>query len=242
MNDATPIKVLVIHEDPLVCAGLVTTLRDQPGFELVGVMDFDRYSCNRPSDQRVDVVVADYDYGIELVASARMQPSRRQSGPNVLIVTTRQSEREIRHAMEQGARGYLVQGCGLTELVDAVRALNSGLRHIGALAARRLADSVSGQSLTDRENDVLRLLVEGHGNKTIARQLDIAMGTVKSHLKTIFQKLDANSRTEVAAVAERRGLLTIPAGAPHGPALTVRHREQRYAGAALAMANIGSLQ
>jgi DNA-binding NarL/FixJ family response regulator len=153
-------------------------------------------------------------------------------------VTTRQSEREIRHAMEVGARGYLIQGCAIVELIHAVRALGSGLRHIGALAAQRLADSVSGQSLTERENDVLRLLVEGHDNKTIARELEIAMGTVKSHLKTIFQKLDANSRTKVAAVAERRGLLTIPVGAFHGPISTSRHCERR---SAIAAANTESL-
>src|SRR5438034_658059 len=97
MNDATPIRVLVIHDDPLVCAGLLATLRDQPGFELVGVMDFDRYSCKPPSSRCESVIVANYEYGIELAASARMQSARRQPAPNVLIVTTRQGEREIRH-------------------------------------------------------------------------------------------------------------------------------------------------
>ena len=56
----------------------------------------------------------------------------------------------------------------------------------------------------------MRLVVEGHGNKAIAKRLDIGIGTVKTHLKAIFQKLEANSRTQVAAVAERRGLLAIP--------------------------------
>lgn len=242
MHDTSSIKVVVIHDDPIVAAGLVTTLREQPGFELVGVVDIHRDQRDRLANGPASVVVTDYEHGLEVVANGRVEGSRRYSGPNVLIVTTRQSEREIRYALEQGARGYLVQGCGLGELVGAVRALHSGLRHVGALAAERLADSVSGHSLTERETEVLRLLVEGHGNKTIARQLEIALGTVKSHLKTIFQKLDANSRTEVAAVAERRGLLTIPAGSPHDSASTVRHREQRYAGVALAMLSTGSLQ
>jgi len=136
MNDAILIKVLVVHDDPLVCAGLITTLRDQAGFDLVGLCGFGCHACDDPSDHCPDVVVTDYEHGIELVANARAQPLRRQSGPHVLIVTTRQSEREIRHAMEMGARGYLVQGCALIDLVDAVRALGSGLRHVGALAAQ----------------------------------------------------------------------------------------------------------
>ena len=98
MNNATSIKVLVIHDDPLVCAGLMTTLSDHAGFDLVG--DLGQRSCDRPSDRHPDVVVTDYERGIELVANARMQAPRGQSSPSVLIVTTRQSEREIRHALE----------------------------------------------------------------------------------------------------------------------------------------------
>ena len=161
------------------------------------------------------MVVADYEQGLAFIARVRAQtPSRHVTGPSVLIVTQRESEREIRHALEHGAQGYLILGCGLDELVDAVRTLRHGMRHIGAIAARRLADSVACAVLTTRETDVLRVLVEGHGNKAIARRLDIAIGTVKTHLKAIFQKFEATSRTEVAAVAERRGLLALPAEMP----------------------------
>ena len=242
MPDMSPIKVVVIHEDPIVAAGLVVTLREQPGIQLVGTTAEDREPGSYVGDRLTAVLVTDYERGLGLLARARSPGSRRHPVPNVLVVTTRHREREIRHAMEQGARGYFIQGCGLGELVAAVRALHSGLRHVGALAAERLADSVFGQSLTDRETDVLRLLVKGYGNKAIARQLEIALGTVKSHLKTIFQKLDANSRTEVAAVAERRGLLTIRAGAPRSSASPMHDRDPSYVGHAVLMASVGSVQ
>jgi DNA-binding NarL/FixJ family response regulator len=198
------IKVYIRHSDPLVSAGLAATLGGQPDFELA----FTHGAPCQPEVGAGDVVVTDYDEGLSLIALARAgDANRRQPIPNVLIVTGRKSLPDIRRALEHGARGYLIVGCRLEELVDGVRALHFGMRHVGAVAARRLADSVACDVLTTRETDVLRLVAEGHRNKVIARMLDISIGTVKSHLKAIFQKLDATSRTEVAAVAERRGLL-----------------------------------
>jgi len=204
------IKIYIRHNDPLVAAGLAATLGVQPDFELAVPSAFTRGGSGQPEVGAGDVVVTDYDEGLSLIALARSgDADRRQTIPNVLIVTGRKSLQDIRRALEQGARGYLIVGCRLEELVDGVRALHFGMRHVGAVAARRLADSVACDVLTARETDVLRLLAEGHRNKIIARMLDISIGTVKSHLKAIFQKLDATSRTEVAAVAERRGLLEI---------------------------------
>jgi DNA-binding NarL/FixJ family response regulator len=184
------IKVLVLHRDALVANGLAATLRERPDVELVGSQACACDVAPRPGDRRADVVVADYENGLALIASDRAPTSlRHAANANVLIVTQRESEREIRHALEH--------------------------------------DSVACELLTARETDVLRLVVEGHGNKTIANRLDIAIGTVKTHLKAIFQKLEANSRTQVAAVAERRGLLAIPHDRPPqglAPASRVRPR------------------
>jgi len=193
-------KVTVLHRDLLLSAGLLATLRDAPDMQVVELA-------------AADMFIADYEQGLALIAQARYaaEPGHGRV-PQVLILTDRDSEPEIRYALEHGARGYLTVGCGPVELMEAVRMLSRGSRHLGAIAARRLADSVACEWLTTRETDVLRLLVEGHGNKAIARTLGIAIGTVKSHLKAIFQKLEANSRTQVAAVADRRGLLNSPCG------------------------------
>lgn len=222
------IKVLVLHRDALVASGLAATLRERPEVELVDAQAGTCEAASRPSEHRADVVVADYENGLALIVSDRARRSlRHAANASVLVVTQRESEREIRHALERGVRGYLVLGCSVDELVDAVRTLHRGVRYVGAAAARRLADSVACELLTARETEVLRLVVEGHGNKTIANRLDIAIGTVKTHLKAIFQKLEASSRTQVAAVAERRGLLAIPDDGPPrglGPASRVSPR------------------
>jgi DNA-binding NarL/FixJ family response regulator len=206
------IKVQVVYGDALVAAGLSATLRGAPGFALL------ERAASTGAAETADVVVTDYEHGLWLLARADERP---RYAPPVLIVTARESESEIRHALEQGARGYVLLGCSIDELVTGVRALCAGTRHIAGRAAQRLADSVACESLTGREQAVLQLVVVGLGNKAIARRLDIALGTVKSHLKSIFQKLDAATRTEVAAIAERRGLLSLAAacagGSPGGP-------------------------
>lgn len=202
------IKVQVVYADALVAAGLTATLSGPSDLGLVG-RTADAALPSADFLRHVDVIVTDYEHGLALLNRARADARSRQGSalPTVLIVTPRDTESEIRHALERGARGYLLLGCGVDELVAAVRALHAGIRHIGARAAQRLADSVACEALTGREQAVLRLVVEGHGNKAIANRLEIAIGTVKSHLKSIFQKLNAASRTEVATVAERRGLL-----------------------------------
>lgn len=204
------IKVQLLYADALVAAGLSATLQHQSDVEVLTRPD----AAHVDSAQllQADVLVTDYAHGLSFLTWARDHPRiRPTSVPPVLIVTPRDTESEIRHALEQGARGYLLLGCGIDELVAGVRALRAGTRHIGGKAAQRLADSVTHEALTCREQAVLRLVVEGLGNKAIANRLDIAIGTVKSHLKSIFQKLDAATRTEVATMAERRGLLTVTA-------------------------------
>jgi DNA-binding NarL/FixJ family response regulator len=153
------------------------------------------------------VFVTDYETGLAIVKAAHdADVARERWIPKVMIVTQRDREAEIRHALEQGIQGYLLLGCRLEEMNDGVRALHRGLRHLGQAAARRIAESFSHQSLTDRECTVLRLLVAGCSNKGIALDLDIALGTVKAHVKAILGKLEAKTRTEAAAVAQRRGL------------------------------------
>lgn len=97
------IKVLVLYQDPLVCSGLTATLREQPDFELVGASASACDAASWPEGGRADVVVADYEHGLAILARSRMQtPPRCSASANVLIVTQRDSEREIRHALEHG--------------------------------------------------------------------------------------------------------------------------------------------
>lgn len=207
------IRVLVLHQDPLISAGAVTTLRQQADFEVIAGESGSTSTENQighRSNQNTDVIVADYRAGLEIMADTRREVAAKGTRPaTVLIVTKCEGEYQIRRALELGVRGYLLLGCSLQELAEAVRALHRGSRYIGAVVAQHIAESVALEWPTERETEVLRLLAIGHCNKSIALKLDIAVGTVKSHVKAILQKLDVATRTEAAAVADRRGLLAL---------------------------------
>lgn len=207
MQAIKQIRVDILHRDPVVAGGLACALREHADLDVDDSRGWTEPAL-APSPcatRAAQVVVADYEGGVALAARHR---GRSDVGaPAVLVVTTQGTQWEIRHALEVGVRGYLLLGCPVGELIAAVRSLNLGLRHLGTEPARLLADGIAREALTPREEEVLRLLVEGHANKTIANTLDIAVGTVKSHMKSIFGKLDAASRTEAVTLAARRGLL-----------------------------------
>lgn len=197
------IRVFLLHDDPIAHAGLSAALSKFPDFDIVNPdVDFNI----GPHRSNTDVVLADYANGIDI---AQTGPRRAMDDgePRILIVATSVREGEVRCALARGVLGYVLAGGGLDELASAIRAVRLGVRHLSPQVAQNLADCLSGEPLTFRETQVLRLVVEGLPNKAIARKLDIAVGTVKSHLKGVFDKLSVDSRTQAICEAERRGLL-----------------------------------
>lgn len=213
MGHAQCIRVFLLHNDPIAHAGLAAALSKYPDFEIVNPEVDIEVSPNRGN---TDVVLADYTNGIDLA-----QPGARRTvadgEPRILIVASGVREWEVRCALARGVLGYMLAGGGLDELAAAIRTVRLGIRYLSAQVAQNLADCLSGDSLTYRETQVLRLVVEGLCNKAIARRLDIAVGTVKSHLKGVFDKLNVDSRTQAICAAERRGLLCEEPHTSHMP-------------------------
>jgi DNA-binding NarL/FixJ family response regulator len=203
MTSQPLIRILVAHSDPVAHAGLKSALNAYEEFEILDDHLPDALVAS-------DVIAADFELGMSVLSSAR----DLGRSVKVLIVTSNDRECDIRRALKQGARGYVLQGCSLDELAGAVREAASGGVHLGASIAQRLAESIYGDPLTAREEEVLGHVVEGLCNKEIARQLDLAVGTVKSHLRAVYAKLDVKSRTHAVAVARRRGLLQARESSP----------------------------
>jgi DNA-binding NarL/FixJ family response regulator len=201
MSVVRSVRVFVEHTDPLLAAGVEATLfRATDGFE---VLRHDRES-QLPHWIRVSyptaVLVADYETGVRHANDAS------PCGP-ILIVTQFDDEARIRRAVQHGIQGYLLQGCSTEDLIQAVRAVHRGATAFAPIVAAKLAESLTHQSLSDRELTVLRYVMLGLSNKDISRRMTITDGTVKTHIKAIFGKLDARNRTEAVAIARRRGLL-----------------------------------
>ncbi|APW39566.1 hypothetical protein RD110_22050 [Rhodoferax koreense] len=196
MTSNLPIRIFVSHTDAIAQAGLSSACRNIDDFEVVE-------HCVSSSAYPVDIVATDFESGLALLSS----PMDSDYG-KVLIITTNDRESDIRLALKKGAKGYLLQGCSLEELATAIRQASAGSVYVGTHIAHRLAESIFEESLTLREEEVLQFVVEGFCNKEIARELGLAVGTIKSHLRTVFGKLNVKSRTHAVAVAERRGLVS----------------------------------
>ncbi|MFT7773387.1 response regulator transcription factor [Roseateles sp.] len=194
-------RIQIQHEDPVLAMGLAAVLRRRSDRD-VNISGIDPEPNEPPQ-----IVIADHRRAVQLA----MVCSDRRERPSLMAVGTQDRERDIRLALEAGVSGVLLAGCRLDELEDAVNTLKMGSRYVCRSAAQKLAESLGHESLTTRETDVLRLLAKGLGNKAIARELCIAVGTVKTHVKAILDKLDACTRTQAADVAAKRGLVDAPA-------------------------------
>jgi DNA-binding NarL/FixJ family response regulator len=211
MLTPTLTRVLVAHTEPMAHRGILATLRDdfrfqvheQPGTPPASLDLQGGASCP------VRVVVTDLDVGVALAQALRQDRIHRTSPVQtaVLVVSPVDSEMDVRRALECGVSGYLPQSCQPDQVVEATLALARGQRYLERTVAQRLADAMTQDLPTPREIDVLRLMAIGLCNKAISSELDIAVGTVKAHIKALLQKLDAATRTEAADVARRRGLL-----------------------------------
>ncbi|WP_273162390.1 LuxR C-terminal-related transcriptional regulator [Massilia timonae] len=193
-----PSAVHIIHTDPVMTAGLHAILADRQEWRV------STHPSQPEARQAARVLVADYDTGLALARQPEHAGLRR---PSVLIVTQLDKEWEVRLAMDAGVHGYVLQSCSQDELLEAVASLAQGQRYLSESVTRSVADSLSRETLTGRETDVLQLLAEGCCNKSIARRLGIGVGTVKTHVKGVMSKLDATARTHAVVVATQRGLI-----------------------------------
>ena len=197
--------VHIMHADPVMTVGLHAILAELPELRV-------STSLRQPEGQRVArVLVADYDTGLALARRPMPEALRH---PAVLIVTQLDKEWEVRIAMDAGVHGYVLQSCSPEEVQKAVTTLAQGQRYLTESVTRSVADSLSRETLTGRETDVLQLLAQGCCNKSIARKLGIGVGTVKTHVKGVMSKLDATARTHAVVVATQRGLIR-PGGGVH---------------------------
>lgn len=204
-----PIRVLLVDDHPVLLKGLASMLEPADGFAVVGLAQTAREAIELHQREQPDVTVLDLrlgtEDGIEVLRTVRAgQPSAR-----FLVLSTFDSEADVRSAVEAGAVGYLLKTSPPETVIGAIRAIHAGLR---VLSPEMIA-SLDGHSpiwdLTPRERAVLEEAAQGAANKAIATKLTITEATVKGHLVNIFAKLGAESRTQAIAKALAKGLLDL---------------------------------
>jgi DNA-binding NarL/FixJ family response regulator len=212
MNDFTKIRILVMHGENLIDAGLVATLSRHADIEILEpctARDPQAVLQGLPG-QRADILITDYERGVWLAAALHEeQVPFRPVRPRLILVTSRATQNEIRTALKQGVAGYLTASSPADEVLEAVRKVQMGMRHVSEPLAGKLLDDLLGEQLTPRESQVLRLAAEGLANKVIAARLRVELGTVKCHMRAVLDKLRAGNRTEAVVIAQQRGLLAL---------------------------------
>lgn len=202
MLHAEELTVFIEHDNALVCAGLIAVLRKQGGFEPVECQPGWAVEAGAMLHGAARaVVIADYESGLRHIESANAGWHR------VVILTHRDSEAEICRALERGARGYLLLDVSPGELVESLKLAHQGGVALAPSVAIRVADRLKQEPLTQREGEVLAQMMLGLSNKGIATRLTVSTGTVKTHVKSILEKLHAVGRTQAVTIAQRRGLL-----------------------------------
>jgi DNA-binding NarL/FixJ family response regulator len=164
----------------------------------------DAFRRHRPDITLMDVRLPGAD-GIDVLISIRGEFPRAR----IVMLSTSDSDGDIRRALRSGAAGYLLKSAPRNELLAAVRAVHAGTRYVPTDVAVRLAEHLGQDDPTPRELEVLTLIREGYRNKQIADRLSISETTVNFHIKNLVEKLGANDRTHAVAIAIRRGLLPV---------------------------------
>ena len=212
-SSSTRIRVLVVDDHTMVRRGLATFLKVFDDLDLAGEAASGQAAIELCAQIQPDVVLMDMVMP-EMDGATATRLIRKQSpSVQVLALTSFKEEILVQSALQAGAIGYLLKDVSADELAQAIRSAHAGRSTLSPEAAQALVHATSqppapGIDLTERELQVLSLMVEGLNNMQIAARLTVSPSTVKSHVSSILSKLAVTSRTEAVSLALRNRLVT----------------------------------
>jgi DNA-binding NarL/FixJ family response regulator len=216
--NGVPTTALIVEDDAVTREGLAAALAGH-GITIARACGSGEEALALPAATHVDVALVDLGLpGLSGHETIRRLRAARPSLP-VLVLSAVENPAQIVEAFEAGAAGYLLKGGPLAEVSRAVDQVREGLapispavaRHIVAtLRGRESAPTAARERLTAREHEILSLLVGGHAYAAIAQALEIGVGTVQGHIKSIYRKLEVSSKAEAVGVALTEGIVRRP--------------------------------
>jgi DNA-binding NarL/FixJ family response regulator len=209
MSDSKSIRIFSIDDHPLMREGIAAIIRNEPDMLLVAEASNGREAIQGFREHRPDITLMDLRLpdigGIDAMVAIRTE----FADARIIMLTTFEGDVEIRRALQAGAAGYMLKTMPRRQLVEMIRRVHAGKKHIPPEIAAHLAEHMSDESLSKREVDVLQKIAGGNRNSDIAALLFISEETVKGHVKHIMEKLGASDRTEAVAIGLRRGIIQL---------------------------------
>ena len=213
-----PVRILLADDHTLVRAGVRRILEAQPGITVVGEVSDGDAALGFLRSSPVDVLVLDLTMPLTDGFEVLRQVKATLPGMKVLVLTMHADAEYVARAVQDGADGYLLKDSAVQDLVAAIEAVQAGRAYYSPPVQRELSELLRAHSapprpmdtLTDREREVLRLVVKGHSTKDIASQLDISTRTVETHRANLMRKLNLKSVALLTQFAIREGLVQKP--------------------------------
>jgi two-component system NarL family response regulator len=200
--------VLVVDDHPALRIGMKAVIKSMKeeasfvGFACDGEQALEKYAALRPDVMTLDLRLPGVDGLVVVERVLSIDPNAK-----ILVMTMYDNEEDVFRSLEAGAIGYILKSSTREEIISAIRSVSRRERYLPEELKQKLALRAATATLTRRETEVLELLRLGVTNKEIAATLDVAPGTVKTHVRVILTKLGAMSRTEAVSIALQRGLL-----------------------------------
>ena len=207
MLKSAPIRILCVDDHPLLRQGIRAVIESEPDMNLVGQAASGREALQQFRMQCPDVTLMDLRLpdisGVDAMIAIRTEfPEAR-----IIVLTNFEGDVEVQRALNAGAWGYVLKSTPPDELVEVIRQVGGGKKHIPPRIAARLAEHWADEDLTTREIEILKSVAEGTRNRDIAERFFISEDTVKAHVRHIMEKLGAADRTQAVAIAVRRGII-----------------------------------
>lgn len=209
MSIPKQIRILLVDDHPLLREGVSAIVARQTDMNVVGEAGNGAEAVESFRSLSPDVTLMDIQMPVLDGIQALQEIRKEAPAARVIMLTTYAGDVRAVRALKAGAAGYLLKSSLRKELIDVIRIVHAGRRHVPADVAQEIAVHTADEALSERELEILRLVSEGKPNKAIAWLLSVSEETVKAHMKKIFAKLDVADRTHAVIVAVRRGVIAL---------------------------------